>query len=137
MKNSIDFRIYYEDTDAGGVVYYANYLKFAERGRTELLRECGFNNSSLWDDPGVGFVVKRLEAEYAKPAKLDDIITVETGVQSVKNGSFIMGQSIFCRNDLIFSLNVTLACIDGNYRVCRIPCTVKKALEDSIDNGQC
>lgn len=69
-------RVYYEDTDAGGVVYYANYLKYAERARTEMLRHLGITNSALQDDHGLAFVVKRVEADYIGPARLDDRLDV-------------------------------------------------------------
>ncbi len=131
MKNISEFRVYYEDTDAGGVVYYANYLKFAERGRTELLRSTGFENSALWEENGCGFVVKHIEADYKKPARLDDILRVETTVETVKNSSFIMDQSIVCGHDLIFIIKVTLACIGKDYRPCRLPDPVKQALKDA------
>lgn len=131
MKHKSEYRVYYEDTDAGGVVYYANYFKFAERGRTELLRATGFENSSIGETYGAGFVVRRLSADYIRPARLDDLLTVETDVETVKNSSFVMRQSIFCHNDLVFSLEVTLACIGRDFRPRRIPDDIKRALEGS------
>ena len=131
MEHESKYRVYYEDTDAGGVVYYANYLKFAERGRTELLRDAGFENSSLRDDHNIGFVVRSLHANYFKPARLDDLLAIQTTVETVKNGSFTMKQSIFCHNVLLFSLEVTLACIGQDFRPTRIPEDVRRALRGS------
>jgi len=76
-------RVYYEDTDASGIVYYANYLKFAERGRTEMMRELGFAHSRIFAETGVAFTVRRLSADYRQPARLDDALIVETRVVEV------------------------------------------------------
>lgn len=96
--HKMDMRVYYEDTDAGGVVYYPNYLKFAERGRTEMLREAGTDHQSLKRDHGVGFVVRRCEVDYLRSAVLDDLLTVVTEVVSVRAASVDMVQTIFRRN---------------------------------------
>jgi len=112
MSHNIPIRIYYEDTDAGGVVYYANYLKYAERGRTELLRSLGVENKALLDTKGLGFVVRHIEADYFKPAVLDDNLELRTEVIKLKNASVVMKQSLFRQNDLLFSCTVTLACIN-------------------------
>lgn len=80
MSHSIKVRVYYEDTDAGGVVYHASYLKYAERGRTELLRFLGFENTSLQDQYGTIFVVKLLTVDYLKTAHLDDLLRIETSI---------------------------------------------------------
>ena len=77
------FRVYYEDTDAGGVVYYANYLKFIERGRTEYLRELGFNQDSFAKEKNIVFVVKSISADYISPAYLDDMIEVQTSIKLI------------------------------------------------------
>jgi acyl-CoA thioester hydrolase len=112
MNHSTPIRVYYEDTDSGGVVYYANYLKFAERGRTELLRSAGFENKSLQENKGIAFVVRHIEADYFKPAFLDNLLEVKTRVLEVKNASVVMEQTIFRNADLLFSLTVTLASVD-------------------------
>lgn len=128
-------RAYYEDTDAGGVVYYANYLKFAERGRTELLRSMGFENKSLLDQFGVVFVVRHLEADYIRSAYLDDLLTVETAIIEVKNASVLMRQSIKKNNDLIFRMDITLACVNtGNGKPAPFPESVKKAFVKGMKN---
>lgn len=122
-----NFRIYYEDTDAGGVVYYANYLKFAERARSEFLRDAGFENSKLRKDFSIGFVVRSIQAEYHSPARLDDIIQIETVLTEIKNSSFIMKQSIFSDERLLFTMNVRLACIGNDFRPARMPIELRGA----------
>src|SRR5471032_1766224 len=92
---NLSLRVYYEDTDAGGVVYHANYLKFCERGRTELLRALGFSNKSLSEQRGLLFVVRKLEADYLLPAFLEDELEVRTVIAEIKNASFSMRQEVF------------------------------------------
>jgi acyl-CoA thioester hydrolase len=128
-NHSFDLRVYYEDTDAGGIVFYANYLKFAERGRTEMLRSLGLENSRLRAEEGVLLVVRHLEADYTAPARLDDILRVETGLEYMKNTSFAMKQSIFCGERLLFNMTVLIACINLQNRPTRIPDTLRQALE--------
>lgn len=128
MSHSIDIRVYYEDTDAGGIVYYANYLKFCERGRTELLRCAGFENKPLWEREGFIFVVRHLEADYIASAYLDDILTVTTSVREVKNASFLMKQTIFRHDKKLFEMDVTLVCVGTNGKPVRLPVNVKEAL---------
>lgn len=128
MTHRLPIRVYYEDTDAGGIVYYANYLKYAERGRTEFLRALGFENSTLKEREGLIFVVRHLEADYLKPARLDDELLLETAVSEIKNASFSMKQSIFCRNQLIFSMDVILVSVDGAGRPAKLPESLKTAL---------
>lgn len=125
----IQFRAYYEDTDAGGIVYYANYLRFAERGRSEYLRAAGFENSLLQDKQGVMFIVRYLEADYLAPARLDDFLTVETIIDSVKNASFVMNQAVKCGDKLLFSMKVTLVCVDQDAKPVKLPEDLKGALE--------
>jgi acyl-CoA thioester hydrolase len=112
MNHSIPVRVYFEDTDAGGVVFYANYLKFAERGRTELLRFLGFENKSLLDRQGLAFVVRHIEADYFKPALLDDELEMRTEVLHLKNASIVMKQSLFRHDLMLFSCTVTMVCVD-------------------------
>lgn len=128
-SHNMDIRVYYEDTDAGGIVFYANYLRFAERGRTEYLRQLGYENKSLMDAQGVIFVVRRVEADYMIPAYLDDMLRLETSVIELKNASFKMKQSLFRHNDLIFSADVILVCVDRAGKPTRLPDGLRKALE--------
>jgi acyl-CoA thioester hydrolase len=131
MSHNVQIRVYYEDTDAGGIVYYANYLKFCERGRTECLRSLGFENKSLMDNEGVLFVVHHIEADYARPARLDDLLTVETAVADARNAGFTMKQEIRRGGDVIFNMAVDLACISKEGRPVRLPAAVRKALEQN------
>ena len=127
-SHSTDFRVYYEDTDAGGVVFYANYLKFAERGRTELLRSIGFENRDLFEREGILFVVRRLNAEYLKPARLDDTLSVQTTIKTVNNASFEMKQAIFCHDSMLFTMNITLVCVNSSGKPLRVSQELRAAL---------
>ena len=127
--HNIDIRVYYEDTDAGGIVFYANYLRFAERGRTEYLRDLGYENKSLMDKQGVIFVVRQIEADYLTPAYLDDMLRMETSVIELKNASFKMKQSLFRHNELIFSVDVILVCVDRAGKPVRLPDELRTAME--------
>ena len=95
--HSIEYRVYYEDTDAQGVVYYANYLKFCERARTEYLRLLGYEQKELMDI-GVIFIVRKVIIEYLKPANLDELIKIETRLNKVKKVSFNFLQTIYNSN---------------------------------------
>lgn len=127
-SHSISLRVYYEDTDAGGIVFYANYLKFAERGRTEFLRAAGFRHRDLLAGDGLIFVVRKVDVEYHKPALLDDTLTVVTEAGEIKNSSFAMKQSIFRDNVLLCDMNVTLVCVNQNGRPVRVPDNLKTAI---------
>jgi acyl-CoA thioester hydrolase len=116
MTHIHQFRIYYEDTDSGGVVYYANYLKFAERARTEWLREQGYEQAQLWRENGIGFVVKYCNIQYHAPAFLDDLLQVETSVKLKKASSIIMSQLIKRDDILIASLEVLIVCVNAQFR---------------------
>ncbi len=117
----LPLRVYYEDTDAAGIVYYANYLKFAERGRTEMLRSVGTDHRTLETTEGILFAVRRCEADYLKPALLDDELTVWTEVSAV-SGARMKAKQIIRRDvDDLVRISVTLACIDRDGRPKRIP----------------
>ncbi len=122
MEHKIPIRVYYEDTDAGGVVYHSNFINFAERGRTELLRFMGFENKSLRESQGVLFVVRHINADYFKPAVLDDVLEIQTIVTQVKNTSLVMRQSIYRNAEMIFAADVTVVCVNaGSMKPARIP----------------
>ncbi|GJL84727.1 MAG: acyl-CoA thioesterase YbgC [Micavibrio sp.] len=133
MTHTTDIRVYYEDTDAGGVVYNANYLKFAERGRTEYLRTIGFENKSLKESKGILLVVRHIEADYLKPGHLDDLLTVETSIESMKNTSIVMKQLVFREKDMLFSMDVTIVCVDADgLKPVRFPDDLKAGFEKGI-----
>lgn len=130
MKQLHNYRVYYEDTDAGGVVYYANYLKFAERARTDMLRDCGIIQSELTGKYGIFFVVRRAELDLQKPAKLDDMLTVETEVIKIGGASLSMKQ-VIKRNEsqeILAIINVLIACVSEKFRPTKIPSSVKDSL---------
>lgn len=118
-------RVYYEDTDAGGIVYYANYLKYAERARTELLRELGFENSTILEQKGVALAVRRVSAEYLKPARLDDALEVETRVLAVKGATVDMAQTVRRDDEDLVQMTLTLACMNMDGRPVRLPPEVR------------
>jgi acyl-CoA thioester hydrolase len=110
--HSFDVRVYYEDTDAGGIVFYANYLKFAERARTELLRTYDVTNSSMLKNERLGIVVRHVEMDLKAPARLDDLLTVNTDIETIKKASFTMRQTIHKHNHHLATIIVKLACIN-------------------------
>jgi acyl-CoA thioester hydrolase len=116
MTHIEQIRIYYEDTDTGGVVYYANYLKFAERARTEWLRSLGYCQEELWRNQGIGFVVKSCNIQYHAPAFLDDLLQIETSNKTKKASSIAITQIIKRGNVLIASLEVLIVCVNTEFR---------------------
>lgn len=123
-----NYRVYYEDTDAGGVVYHANYLRFAERARTEWLRSLGFEQSKLMQEREVLFPVYHLEVNFFSPAKLDDLLTIKTQLLEVKKASMKMGQVIKCNNKKMASLEVLVACVNLEKKPIRWPKELGQAL---------
>jgi acyl-CoA thioester hydrolase len=128
MITSLPVRVYYEDTDAGGVVYHASYLKFSERARTEFLRTIGFDHNGVLQNHGAYFVVRHIDASFNRPALLDDCLIVETSVSYIKNASFAMKQTILRDNVSLFDMTVILACINAEGKPLRIPDDIKTAL---------
>ncbi len=109
-------RVYYEDTDAAGIVYYANYLKFMERARTEWLRSRGSDHTTLLDEHGIAFVVARLNMRYHHPARLDDQLFVTVSVNKVGRASFDMNQSVWRDEESpLCTAAVRLACVSANH----------------------
>jgi acyl-CoA thioester hydrolase len=121
-------RVYYEDTDAAGIVYYANYLKFAERARSEWLREIGDEERRALKAAGLVFVVRRCAIDYLRPARLDDLLEVETRVTAFA-GATLELQQIVRRGALnLVALQVTLACVNAAGRPARLPTALRTAL---------
>lgn len=118
----MEFRIYYEDTDAGGVVYHARYLAFFERGRTEFFRDRGLSVGELAERGDI-FPVVRLDIDYRAPAVLDDLVRVETTVLDVGRTSFTMGQRVVRTHDdkLLAEGKVTLVCVGSGMKAKRLP----------------
>ena len=109
---SIPVRVYYEDTDAGGVVYYANYLKFFERCRTEWMRSAGHDQRQLALDAGIGFVARKANCEYLRPAHLDDLLTVGLEVEKLTRVRVIFRQHVRRGDDELVTGTVEIACVD-------------------------
>ena len=115
-------RVYYEDTDAGGVVYHARYLAFYERARTEMLRQLDINQQKLLQE-GIAFVVKKMDISYDFPARLDDMLTISTQVEQIRKASIIFKQTILNQNKQIISnADVVIACVNmTKMKPCALP----------------
>ena len=125
-------RVYYEDTDAGGIVYYANYLKFFERARTECLRELGINQVKLLEQ-NVGFVVRKVEMDNISPAKLDDLLNVTSTIITLKRASLVFHQKITNQSQqVICTATILIACININdVKAIAIPQPILGAFKDA------
>ena len=121
-------KIYYEDTDAGGVVYYANYLKFLERARSEAIYSLGLSNKEILEKEGVIIIVKSCSIEYKKPAKFEDEIEIFSNIIEVKNSSFKMHQVIKRKFDIISKADVVLVTVNKKGKPVRIPILLKKLI---------
>ena len=128
--HSTFFRVYYEDTDAGGIVYHSNFLKFAERGRCEMLRDFGLECSTITEELGMMFVLKHADIEYKQPAMLDDLLEVHTAVASMRNTSFQMRQTVHKNGKELCSMLITLVCVDANViKPVRLPDILREKFE--------
>lgn len=123
-------RVYYEDTDAGGVVYYANYLKFAERARTELLRSKKVEQTALITSHDLAFVVRHATLDIKRPAKLDDRLTITTDIRDIRGASISMHQAILRDEELLAELDVQLATVSSRFTPKRVPEWLVKQLRD-------
>jgi acyl-CoA thioester hydrolase len=122
-------RVYWEDTDAGGVVYYANYLKFMERARSEWLRAFGFEQDVLRDEAGVVFVVRRVEIDYLSPARFNDALDVSVSLHEAGRVSLSVRQELMRGPLCLAEAVVTLACVDAvNFKPVKMPPTILQAL---------
>ncbi len=130
MTFSWPVRVYWEDTDAGGVVYYATYLKFMERARSEWLRALGFEQDALRDEAGVLFVVRRVEVDYLAPARFNDQIEVSVGLHEIGRASLSVKQTLSRGPTRLVSARVTLACVDAvRFKPVKIPAPILQALD--------
>lgn len=127
----LPLRVYYEDTDAGGVVYYANYLAFMERARTEWLRSIGYENQQLIDELGLVFAVRRACVDYLGPARLDDLLEVVAMISAVKRASLVFEQQILRGETLLCRGEITLVCVDReSFRPKAIPDSILKEINN-------
>ncbi|MGE3244826.1 MAG: tol-pal system-associated acyl-CoA thioesterase [Beijerinckiaceae bacterium] len=128
--STFDIRVYYEDTDFSGVVYHASYLRFLERGRTEFLRERGVHQQAIAEGSAgapFAFAVRRMEIDFLKPARMDDMLTVETALAKAGGASVEMEQRIRRGGDVLLTAHVTVACVASG-RAVRIPAWVRETL---------
>ena len=114
-------KIYYEDTDSGGVVYYANYLKFIERARTEMINELGFTLTTLLKNYDRLFLVKKIECDYIETCKLEDRLNVQSRVLVLKNASFELEQNLLKENKIIFRSKILMVCVNSQGAPSKIP----------------
>ena len=121
-----EIKVYYEDTDSGGVVYYSNYLKFLERARTELINPIGLSNQKLLDDYRTLIMVKSCNIEYIKSAKLEDKLQIYSLIESFNKASFIMIQNIKKNDDLIIKAKLKLVTVNKEGKPIKIPTIFKK-----------
>lgn len=131
-------RVYYEDTDAAGIVYYANYLKFAERARTEMMRCLGAEHQRLMENAGVAFVVRSCHAEYMQPARLDDVLWVRTQIRELRGASMQASQNVIRREPdgkdaNLLELAIRLACMSDDLKPARLPAVVRESLGNLVE----
>ena len=129
-KFNFNVKVYYEDTDAGGVVYYANYLKFLERARSEAIYSLGFSNSDLFKKHGILLIVKSCNIEYKKPAKFEDKLQIVSETVSFTKTSFLMRQDIKRNDELISVAEIHLVAVDKNGKPKKIPKELKEKLQN-------
>jgi acyl-CoA thioester hydrolase len=128
-RHILPLRIYYEDTDAQGIVYYANWLRFLERGRTELLRMLGLEHSALRAERGVHWVVRRCTVDYLRPARLDETIEIVSGCGELRGASLDMLQEARRGTDLLVRAELKIACMGAQGRPARLPEPARAALQ--------
>lgn len=126
--HSFPIRVYYEDTDAAGIVYYANYLKYAERARTEMMRDAGVSHAAMVEREGVMFAVRRCEVDYLRPARLDDLLEVETRLVDVGGATIEAEQVVRRAGDVLVRIRIRLACLDSRGRPARLPAPIRATL---------
>jgi acyl-CoA thioester hydrolase len=128
MVHRFNLRVYYEDTDLAGIVYYANYLKFIERGRSEWVRGLGIDQVALRRDAGIVFAVRRVEADYLRAAVFDDVLEVRTQLRAVTGARIVLVQSVWRGAEMLFEAEVVLVCLTAQGRLTRLPGDVRAAL---------
>ena len=134
MRNpTFRYRVYWEDTDAGGVVYHARYLQFLERARSDWLAGLGFAQTELRIDPGIVFAVTRMEIDFRRPARLEDELDVSVSVQAAGRARIDFAQRIQCRGEMLIDASVRAACLDAERFVpVRMPSDLAATIRDSV-----
>ncbi|MEX0969029.1 MAG: tol-pal system-associated acyl-CoA thioesterase [Paracoccaceae bacterium] len=128
MTHTHPIRVYYEDTDLAGIVYYANYLKFIERGRSEAMRSLGIDQARLKAEAGIVFAVRRVLADYLLPARFDDELLVTTEITAIKGATIEMAQRVLRGQAVLFTAGVRLVCLGPGDRALRIPADIRQML---------
>lgn len=128
--HKLPVRVYYEDTDTAGIVYHASYLRFAERGRTEMLRDAGFEHAQILKNQGIAFTVISLQVNFRIPAKLDELLVVKTHIESMGGASMGMTQTIWRGEEQLVDMSVKIACIDKRGKAARLPEAARKLFRD-------
>ena len=135
MTHHWPIRVYYEDTDLAGIVYYANYLRFIERARSEMVRAAGIDQVAM-KAQGLVFAVRRVEADYLSPARYDDELIVQTTLDRLKGASFDMPQTVFRGDTALFRARVSIVVLNANGRATRLPADIRAKVETiSADSG--
>ena len=132
MTHSFPLRVYYEDTDLAGIVYYANYLKFIERGRSEWVRSLGIDQRQLQADLGIVFAVRRVAADYLRPAKFDDELVVMTRAEAVTGARIVLEQGVLRGAARLFVAEVTLVCLTETGAPARLPAEIRRLLAPAL-----
>lgn len=128
MIHRFALRVHYEDTDMGGIVYHANFLKFIERARSAWVRELGIDQNDMRAREGLIFVVRRVEADFLAPARFDDALVVETRTQAVSGARLVMDQSVWCGTERLFQAVVTVVCLTQSGQPTRLPAIIRQKL---------
>ena len=128
MTHVFPIRVYYEDTDMAGLVYYANYLKYIERARSDWVRELGIDQNAMREKEGVVFAVRRLEAEYLAPAKFDDELEVRTETRSISGARLVLDQRVMRGRSAVFTATVTIVCVTDAGQPARLPANIRLML---------
>jgi acyl-CoA thioester hydrolase len=129
MAHSFAVRVYYEDTDLAGIVYYANYLKFIERARTEWVRGLGVDQTRLRAEQGIVFAVRRVEADYLRPARFEDDLTVTTALLVIGGARIELRQEVMRGDERLFTALVVLVCLHDSGQPVRVPADVRAVLQ--------
>ncbi|WP_334127657.1 tol-pal system-associated acyl-CoA thioesterase [Sneathiella sp.] len=133
MRHIFPLAVYWEDTDAGGIVYYANYLKFTERARTDMLRGLGINQQRmLTEEGGAHFVVRACEIEYLRSARMEDELDVVTEITDVRGASLRMKQDIYCDGERLVTTKVRIACLDAEGRPQRLSSAINEKFNATL-----
>ncbi len=129
MDHRFSVRVYYEDTDMGGIVYHANFLKFIERARSDWVAQMGIDQLAMRDEDGIVFAVRRVDAEFIKPARYGEDLDIRTGLASVSGARMVMNQEVFRGQERLFAAEVTAVCMTLAGRPTRLPDAIRDLAE--------